>query len=160
MSLRPARVRSQRLAVAPRRQRIRPTRRRGANADEASRLTEDEKLFNFVRSHVPTVWTLELLLVLKRDPDRRWSSEQLVAELRGSEAVVTAALGQLKRAGLARIDEHARYGYEPALPGLAASADQLDQAYRERPFTIIKWIAAPEDKLRSLADAFKFRRDP
>ena len=55
-------------------------------------MTPDDDLLRFVASSFPSVWTLELLLILKRDR-RRWSREELVATMRASELVVSNALG-------------------------------------------------------------------
>ena len=41
-------------------------------------------------------------------------------------------------------------------PALAKLCDELEETYRVRPVTVIRWIAAPAERLQSLADAFKF----
>ena len=41
-----------------------------------------------LRSSIRSVWALELLLLLRRHPDRDWSNGDLVRELRGSDVMV------------------------------------------------------------------------
>ncbi len=119
----------------------------------------DGDLAQFVRDHVRSVWAVELLLVLKRDPSRAWPPEALTAELRASQSLVVDNLQRFERSGLVVRDEAAGWRYAPASPVLAEFADQLEAAYRERPVAIINLIAAPPDPIQGLADAFKFRGD-
>ncbi|RAK64402.1 hypothetical protein DJ019_14670 [Phenylobacterium kunshanense] len=104
-----------------------------------------------------SVWAVELLLVLRRDADRAWSPEQLVAELRASINLVQDNLAAFERSGLAISGEGA-WRYAPASPVIDALAARLEAAYRERPVTIINLIARP-DPVQGLADAFKWRGD-
>jgi DNA-binding IclR family transcriptional regulator len=108
---------------------------------------------------VRSVWALELLLVLKRDAERRWPAEALTAELRASTSLVNDNLQRFERSGLAVRDEGEGWRYAPASAVLAGLVDQLEQAYRERPVSIINLIAAPPDPIQGLADAFKLRGD-
>jgi hypothetical protein len=122
-------------------------------------MSDDPDLAQFAREHVRSVWGVELLLVLKRDPARRWPPEALVAELRASTSLVVDALMRFERSGLAMRDEGDGWRYAPANPILAELADRLQAAYRERPVSVINLIAAPPDPVQGLADAFKFRGD-
>jgi len=118
----------------------------------------DPELATFVREHFRSVWAVELLLVLKRDPDRCWPPPDLVRELRASTGLVSDNLAHFERAGLAVLDDGDCWRYRPAAPVLSELCDRLEAAYRERPVSIVNIIAAPRDPLQSLADAFKFRR--
>ncbi|MCR5878544.1 hypothetical protein [Phenylobacterium sp. J367] len=114
---------------------------------------------DFVREHVRSVWALELLLLLKRDPTRCWQPAELVRELRASQALVHDNLVRFERGGLVRIDDTGCYGYAPAGSVLAELSERLEAAYRERPVAIINLIAKPSNPVQGLADAFKFRGD-
>jgi hypothetical protein len=122
-------------------------------------VVDEAELAQFVREHVRSVWAVELLLLLKRDPERRWPPEALTAELRASASLVVDNLQRFERSGLAMRDEDAGWRYAPASPVLAELADRLERAYRERPVSVINLIAAPPDPIQGLADAFKFRGD-
>jgi hypothetical protein len=108
---------------------------------------------------VRSVWALELLLILKRDPARRWTREELVRELRASDALVRDNLEIFESIGLA-LPEDGRYRYAPASPVLAALCDRLETVYRQKPVSVINAIAgSAKDRLQSLANAFKLRDD-
>lgn len=122
-------------------------------------MTSDADLAAFVREHVRSVWALELLLALKRDPERCWGVDDLVRELRASHMLVTQNLQGFERGGLAMRGDAGCYRYAPAAPVLDQLCTQLEAAYRERPVAIVNLIAKPADPLQSLANAFKFRGD-
>mgnify|MGYP000877279102 CR=1 FL=1 len=121
-------------------------------------MSEDAGLAAFVREHMRSVWAVELLLLLRRDPERCWPPADLVAELRASTNLVTDNLTAFERSGLAVCDDDGCWRYAPAAPALDALATRLEQAYRERPVAIINLIARP-DPIQGLADAFKWRGD-
>lgn len=119
----------------------------------------DPELTAFVREHVRSVWGVELLSLLRREPGKLWSAEVLVRELRASTALVGDSLARFERAGLVVREDGDKARYAPASPILAELCERLEQAYRERPVAVINVIATPPDPLQSLADAFKFRGD-
>ena len=55
-------------------------------------MSDAPDLVAFAREHVRSVWAVELLLILRRDRDRCWPPEALVAELRASTNLVTDIL--------------------------------------------------------------------
>jgi hypothetical protein len=120
----------------------------------------DQDLLGFIREHIRSVWALELLLLMRRSPERAFTSEELVSELRGSSMLVRDSLASFERAGLVLRDDEGRVRYAPAAPLLADLCDTLDAAYRERSVAVINAIVSPPDKLQALADAFKIKRDP
>jgi len=122
-------------------------------------MSDDPDLAQFAREHVRSVWGVELLLVLKRDPARRWPPEALVAELRASTSLVADNLAGFETSGLAVRDDAGCWRYAPASPVLDGLAAALATAYRERPVAIINLIATPPDPIQGLADAFKWRGD-
>ncbi|USQ97188.1 hypothetical protein [Caulobacter sp. RL271] len=119
-------------------------------------MTKDPDVLIFIREHIRSVWALELLLKLKGDPERCWSAAELVEAMRASHALVDDNLAALMNAGLVVPDDRDGFRYRPAAPALAALCDELEETYRVRPVTVIRWISAPAEKLQSLADAFKF----
>ena len=89
----------------------------------------------FVRTHVPSVRALEVLLLLYRHP---------ASALPAADAATAAA---------------ARKVLESADPEIQAHLRTLSQADEERPVTLIRLIYALRDgKIRSFADAFKLRK--
>ena len=121
-------------------------------------MTADPDLLGFVREHIRSVWALELLLLLRRDPERCWPPEDLVRELRASQMLVSDNLQRLATAGVVVPDDAACYRYAPVSPVLDELCAALEAAYRERPVAVVNMIAKPT-AVQSLADAFKFRGD-
>jgi hypothetical protein len=119
-------------------------------------LATNTNLEGFVRRHVPTVWTVELLLLMRRDSARRWTPDELVSELRASSGLVADILRRLLASGVVAADQDC-FRYAPASPKIEALCAELEAAYRERPVAVINMIARPADPLQSLADAFKFK---
>lgn len=120
-------------------------------------MTVDRDLLTFIRQHLPSVWALELLLLLRQDAERLWSADALVAELRASQALVTRVLADFERMGLVVAESDGRYRYAPAAAVLRELCDRLEAAYRERPVAVINMISAPADRIQALADAFRLK---
>jgi DNA-binding IclR family transcriptional regulator len=113
-----------------------------------------------VRSSVRSVWTLELLLAMRRSGDRAWPAAELVRELRASDAIVLDGLAVLQAAGLVAPEPDGRHRYAPASERLDRLVESLGQVYQERPSTLTKAIFETQDsKLQSFADAFRLKRD-
>jgi hypothetical protein len=120
--------------------------------------SSSDELLRFIRSSFRSVWTLELLLLLKRE-QRDWSNEELVATLRASELVVSQALDSLLAAGLVSIEgERARY--MPASSSIARDVDQVEKLYAARPDAVRRAIvSAAASGATAFADAFRLRKD-
>ena len=122
-------------------------------------MSEDADLLAFVRQNVRSVWALELLLLLRRDPQRRWAAGELVRELRASPGLVIDNLAGFERGGISAPDDDERHRYCPATPLLDGLCQRLEEAYRARPVAVVNMIAQPRDPVQSLADAFRLRGD-
>lgn len=122
-------------------------------------MTIDPATLAFIREHIRSVWALEQLLLMRRQPERRWLAADLVKELRASTPLVEANLAAFERAGVALKQDDGSYRFAPATPVLAKLCDEIETAYRERPVAMINAISST-DRLQDLADAFKLRKDP
>ena len=123
-------------------------------------MTLSEDVLRFLRHSIGSIWDLELLLLLHRDAARGWTAAGLVRELRGSPGIVASALTTLSRAGLAECDDSGQYRYRPATAELDDMAGKLLRTYSEFPFAVTQAIfAAPSDKIRVFADAFRLKKD-
>jgi hypothetical protein len=119
-----------------------------------------EHVLNFVRRHIKSVWTIDLLLVMRRSGGRSWTQDELALELRGNRNLVQDVLVALLGAGLLEAEAGGTYRYRPASAELEAIVAELERHYAERPVALIKEIAsAPNDKIQSFADAFRFKKD-
>ena len=119
-----------------------------------------DELLQFIQTYVSSIWTLELLLLMRRSPERAWTADALNGELRSSRLIVANGLAALTTAGLVLGDANSTFYYRPARPELGVLADQLAAAYAEFPFAVTQAIlAAPNDKIRIFADAFRIKKD-
>jgi hypothetical protein len=119
-------------------------------------LANEDDISQFVRAYIPSVWALEILLLLHADPQRRWLASELLKELRASTTLVNENLSRFERHGLALKDE-AGWHFASANFWLRSMADRLSALYRERPMYTMGLIAR-EDPLHSLAEAFRIKR--
>ena len=118
---------------------------------------DDEGFRSFLRTCVRSVWALELLLLIKRQP-KTWSVVLLTQELRANTSLVQGVLATFETAGLVVQAGPDAYVFQPASETLRACCDQLEQAYRERPVATVNLIvASAAGSLQSFADAFRFK---
>jgi len=117
-----------------------------------------DELFRFIGSSFRSVWALELLLLLKREP-RPWSRDELISTLRASELVVNKALDELVAAGLISLDgDGARY--MPVSDDIAKNVKQVEKVYSARPDAVRRAIvSASASGATAFADAFRLRKD-
>lgn len=115
------------------------------------------ELLAFIRRSIPSVWALDVLLLVRRPPPRSWSAGELVGELRASDAVVLGVLEGLQREGLVARGEDGRFTFAPAAEFLEELTVALEKAYAERPVAVINAIVSTDAKLQDLADAFRLK---
>jgi DNA-binding IclR family transcriptional regulator len=119
----------------------------------------DSQILDFIRSSVKTVWSLELLLFMRRNRTRTWTTDELIRELRSSRNIVTDAIAVFVQAGILREDESG-FRYEPATAEFDTAVEQLANEYAERPTTVVNAIVdAQSNKLQDFANAFRIKRD-
>jgi hypothetical protein len=110
----------------------------------------------FLKSSVRSVWTLDLLLLLRRGGG--WSTEALVRELRASPKVIAESLSELAATGLVG-ESDGTFHYRSASP-LDELVARLVVAYHERPVAVTQAIlAGTTAKIQTFADSFKLRKD-
>jgi hypothetical protein len=114
----------------------------------------------FIRSHIRSVWDLELLLLLRNDPARSWSTAELVRELRASAPLVSDSLMALLRAGCIAANDAESYRYSPANAEIEAEVQAAKDAYASFPVAVTKLIwEGPRSKIQVFADAFRLKKD-
>jgi hypothetical protein len=119
-----------------------------------------QEVTGFVRSTFRSVWSLELLCLLRKDRDREWRQEEMVAALRGSDLIVAQGLASLAAAGLIVVHADGSAQYRPAsarLDELVAAAVDL---YARSPDAVRRLIVSSANGgLAAFADAFRVRKD-
>lgn len=117
-------------------------------------------LAEFIKYSFGSVWALELLLRLHEDSERRWPTQELVRELRSSDAVVGQSIERLVAAGLVIVEKDGTARYAPASGEQDALVNSLHEEYAKRPAAIRRMILqGSEEKLRSFSEAFRLKRD-
>jgi hypothetical protein len=117
----------------------------------------DEDVLHFIAATFPSVWALELLLVLKSDR-RPWKRSELVATLRASDVVVSKALDAMVAAGLASIEGDGAI-YMPVNGDVEDCVERVEQLYQSRPNSVRRAIVSSANSTATaFADAFKIRR--
>lgn len=113
---------------------------------------------SLLRQSVSTPWGLDLLLLLKARPERLWTVSELAAELRGSNLLVEDNLRKLTRAGLVEETSPQLFRYFPKTGRLDQEVEELQRLYIRAPLTVIREIVrAPNEKIQSFVDAFRFK---
>ena len=136
-----------------------PQRLGGGNAEPAAAwfaaMSSQDEIDRFIGSSFRSIWSLELLLLLKRDR-RAWSQEELVETLRASDLVVSQALDSLIAAGLASPDEEGKATYMPVSPEVERLVQETDDLYARKPDAVRRLIVASSSTgLTAFADAFR-----
>jgi hypothetical protein len=117
----------------------------------------DDDVLRSIGAIFPSVWSLEILLALKRE-ERPWSHDELVTTMRASELVISRALDALVAAGLASIDAELAL-YVPVNPETQQWVERVEQLYRKRPNEVRRVIVArTAGSASAFADAFRLRR--
>lgn len=113
----------------------------------------------FIQSSFRSVWSLELLLLLKRER-KPWTQDAIVDALRASQLVVSQALESLAAAGLVAVEGDAQVQYAPVSGEVAKLIEETEALYAKRPDAVRRLIvAASKPGLTAFADAFKLGRD-
>jgi hypothetical protein len=119
----------------------------------------DEDVPRFIQSSFPSVWSLEVLLLLRRER-RGHSREELVGILRASDLVINQALDSLVAGGLAALDEAGMATYMPASEDISVLVDKIELLYAKRPDAVRRMIISGSmSGLTAFVDAFRLRKD-
>ena len=122
-----------------------------------------DEIRRFIASNIASVAQLEVLLLLRDDHDREWTSDEVSRKLYMAPGGIIRQLNDLVSKGLAYVT-HApdtRFRYRPKPEDeVAAIIDRLANLYKERRVAVVSLIySEPIDKARSFADAFRIRKD-
>jgi hypothetical protein len=122
-----------------------------------NRLSED--VHRFLYQNIDSVEQLEVLLLLRRLPDRGWTAEEVARELYSHPSSILHRMTSLAGRGLLRELEPACYQYAPRSTELHDTVTRVAETYRERRVAVITLIASkPIENVRAFSDAFRLRR--
>ena len=119
------------------------------------------EIIRFIQEHIKTVASLDILLLMYRNPTREWTAEGIAVDLRTNPITVRGFLDFFVEKGLITRIADNRYQYRASAAALDSNVAALAREYSMRPVTVVNTIySAPgDDKLQSFADAFKLKKD-
>ncbi len=119
-------------------------------------------LRRFVVTNIPSVPYLEAVLLLRADPAREWTSQDMAGRLYIATDEAQPLLDAAAQAHLALRsgDQPPRYRYSPGSPELAELVDRLAAHYASDVVTVATLIhGKTEKRAQQFADAFRWRKD-
>lgn len=117
-----------------------------------------ESIKDFLRRYISSVGHLDILLLLYKDPERKWTVKEVSQELRTNLSLAEDQLKQLNRSGLV-MEEQGFYQCCRELE-IIRKVESLLQFYHLKRQIVIEFIyTQPLDRIRSFADAFKIKKD-
>jgi hypothetical protein len=120
----------------------------------------EQEVASFIRATFRSVWALELVCFLRQNRDRALPHAEMVAELRGSDLVVTQSVAALAAAGLIVTEADGTARYAPSADELDGLVEQAEGLYGRSPDAVRRLIvAAANPGITAFADAFRLRKD-
>lgn len=117
------------------------------------------ELKQFINQHIESLAQLEVLLYLRQHGDRPLHSNEIANRLAITLEMSRVILADLARQGFA-VQVENRYRYQPASEDLGRLVELLENTYRERRVTVTTHIySKPLEKMKTFADAFRFRKE-
>jgi hypothetical protein len=122
-----------------------------------------EILRHFIATHIDSVDQLEILLLLKRNFGRSWSSREVGGTLFTSSDTAATHLAGLAVKGLLTVGQNGdetTYRYDCRDAKLDLAVSDLERLYPKHPVTIISSIfAKPSDKIRPFESCWEEDKD-
>ena len=125
-----------------------------------SRLNISQELKTFLKEHIHSVFSLEVLLLLRREQSRSFTASEIANEL-GIENDVTPQLLELTSARLISTanGDGPKYRYAPVDKELESQVDHLAVAYAKQRVPILSLILAEHaDRIRGFVEAYRLNR--
>ncbi|HEU4869414.1 MAG TPA: hypothetical protein VFT08_01020 [Pyrinomonadaceae bacterium] len=125
-----------------------------------SRVNISQELKTFLKQHIHSVFSLEVLLLLRREQSRSLTASEVAKQL-GIETDVAPQLSELSSAHLicTANSDVAKYRYAPADEILESLVDQLAVAYAKQRVPILSLILTEHtDRIRGFVEAYRLNR--
>ena len=119
-----------------------------------------DPLIDFLRQRLGTIEQIEIVLLLRGNPDRAWSAPDVAAALRTAPESAAMRLFLLASAGLISFEPAGlpQYRYLAADEATEALLTELANMYERDRAAVAAAVGAPVDPIRSFADAFKLKK--
>ena len=117
----------------------------------------------FIAERIDSVGQLEVLLLVRSEPERRWSASEVSRELRSESTWAEVQLEYLRVEGLlvATRSNRPTYRYDRARSELETVVKQVSDAFEDQRAEVIKLIFSqrPSERLQAFSEAFRLRRE-
>jgi len=114
---------------------------------------------DFIGNHIHSVAQLEILLMLRSEPERSWTSVEINKSLYLNSDMLTQLLTDIVQRGFAAQAECC-FRYQPANDTDRQLIERLAQVYQERRVAVIAEIfSKPTDFIKAFANAFRLRKE-
>ena len=126
-----------------------------------SRVNISQELKTFLKEHIQSVFSLEVLLLLRRERIRSFTGPEVANELGIEIDVAQQQLSELTTAKLIATanGDVARYRYAPVDEKLGSLVDQLAVAYAKQRVPILSLILTEHaDRIRGFVEAYRLNR--
>jgi hypothetical protein len=111
----------------------------------------------FINKNINSIEQIEVLLILRANPERVWNVDEISAIMRSSPNSIRSRLVGLVSRKLSRGEAD---GFKYAASGrLHDMVEVLAEEYGRRRFSVIELVFSRPDAARQFADAFRLRED-
>jgi len=118
-----------------------------------------DRVVRLIGEHIHSVEQLEVLLLLRREPEREWTASDVAVELATLPQSAADRLEDLARRGLL-LKAGESYRYDRSDHGRDAVVGELEDVYGRRRVSVIGLIfSKPSETIRTFADAFRIRKE-
>jgi hypothetical protein len=120
------------------------------------------ELEQFLTQHIESLAQLETLLLMRQEPQRRWTCVELSRLLYITPDMCSGLVGELVQRGFVVhiSDVEDCYQYQPANPDFDRLLGELAAIYHDRRVAVITQIySRPQKKVQTFADAFRLRQE-
>lgn len=122
-----------------------------------------ESVRTFLREYIDSVDQLEILLLLRRTRERRWTAAEVSRTLSTHHDSAAARLAEFSARGILSAEHSSAatcYQYGPRLPHLDSAIEEVAKAYSTFPTHLIDLIfSKPIDKIRTFSEAGRKKED-
>ena len=111
--------------------------------------------------YVDSLDSLEVVMLVFREPERAWTPEQVAQVLRISTRVARRELDRMRSRGIGKPDEEdaTRTRFDAGDPERVAAVARIAATYGTRRIELINYVASQTLKrIQSLADAFRIKK--
>ena len=116
-----------------------------------------DEVRNFILKYIDSVAQIEALLLIRGNPQEMWDVPRLATRLYVSESEASDILNRLCADGLLKLHDNS-YRFEGVSPNIVALISEVQNVYARHLIPVTNIIHAKPRRIRSFADAFRFRK--